>query len=274
MDRRLTPANGRVAAETLRGHVVADAFVTGEPAQVLPPVTDLCRAPAGPRERQLLLGAGVTVYERRSGWAFVQAQADGYVGYVAEAALGPAREPTHMVATAATHLYDAEDMKSRDLMGLSFGSRVTVLAKGRRFWETAEGFIPKPHLRPLDRPFSDPVTVAQLHFGVPYLWGGNSIRGIDCSGLVQAALRACAIACPGDSDMQRAAVGVDLPEGAAPARGDLWFWTGHVGMVVDADTLLHANAHHMAVAYEPLVKAAARIAAQGDGPVIARKRLR
>ncbi len=273
MDRRLTPANGRVAAEVLRGQVMADAFVTGAPARVLVPVTDLCRAPDGPRERQLLLGAAVTIYERRGGWAFVQAVADSYVGYVAEAALGPAQVPTHFVATPATHLYDAADIKSRDLMGLSFGSRVAVLAEGRRFWETAEGFVPKPHLRPLDRPFADPVTVAQLHFGVPYLWGGNSIRGIDCSGLVQAALRACATACPGDSDLQRAALGADLPEGAAPERGDLWFWKGHVGLVVDADTLIHANAHHMAVAYERLDKAATRIAAQGDGPVIARKRL-
>lgn len=273
MDRRVTPANGRVAAEALRGTVAAKSYVAGQAARIVQPVANLCRAPDGPRDRQLLFGAALTCLERQDGWAFVQAQADGYVGYVPEASLGPAQDATHLVATPATHLYAAPDFKARDLMGLSFGSRVTVLAELRRFWETSAGFIPKPHLRPLDRPFADPVTIAQMHFGVPYLWGGNTVWGIDCSGLVQAALRACAIACPGDSDLQRAAVGRDLAEDAAPLRGDLWFWAGHVGLVVDATTLIHANAHHMAVAYEPLDKAALRIAAQDNGPVIARKRL-
>ena len=121
-----------------------------------------------------------------------------------------------------------------------------------------EGYVPKPHLRPLDRPFADPAAVAQLHYGVPYLWGGNSVLGIDCSGLVQAALLACAIPCGGDSDLQQA-VGEAIPEGEAPRRGDLFFWPGHVAMVVDEATLIHANAHHMAVACEPLSDAVARM---------------
>ena len=128
-------------------------------------------------------------------------------------------------------------------------------------------------MRPLDRPFSDPVTIAQLFFGTPYLWGGNSGLGIDCSGLVQAALRACAVPCPGDSDMQLDDLGAEIPAGASLARGDLMFWKGHVGMMVDADVMLHANAHHMATAYEPIADATLRIKAQGDGDVIGRKRL-
>ena len=273
MDRRLTPANGRVAAWHLAGQVEAERYVPGEAARISVPVADLLDAPAGRRDRQLIWGEAVTVYEERDGYAFVQAARDGYVGYLAAGQSGDARAATHVVATPATHLYAAESFKSPDLAHLTFGSRITVTAERQKMWETPEGYIPKKHLRPLDKPFADPATVAQLFFGVPYLWGGNSVRGIDCSGLVQAAFLACGIPCPGDSDLQRAALGQDLPEGAERQRGDLYFWKGHVGLLVDAGTLLHANAHHMAVAYEPIEAAILRITAQGDGAVLARRRL-
>lgn len=272
-DPRLTPSNGRVAALALAGQVEAEHYVPGEQRRVLHPVTDLNRKPDGSRDRQLLFGALVTVLEDRKGWSFVQSVRDSYVGYVSTAALGPAREATHYVGTPATHLYQTESFKSRDLAHLSFGARVSVLHELKRFWETPDGFIPKTHLRPLSKPFNDPVTVAQMHFGVPYLWGGNSVLGIDCSGLVQAAFLACDIACPGDSDLQRVMLGQEIGEDIPPSRGDLYFWKGHVGLLVDPDTLIHANAHHMAVVYEPLRQAILRIEAQGDGPVIARKRL-
>jgi len=273
MDRRLTPANGRVAALSLAGQVPADRFSAGAPLRVISAVTDLRRAPDGPRDRQLRHGAEVTCYEDRDGWSFIQSTLDSYVGYVRSTDLGPVRDASHHVATPSTHLYSAEDFKSPEVMALPFGARITVTAERHKFWETPEGWVPKTHLWPLSKPFTDPVTVAQMHFGTPYLWGGNSIWGIDCSGLVQAALTACGIGCPGDSDLQKAALGHDLPDETAPERGDIWFWAGHVGMVVDAETLIHANAHHMAVAYEPLTHAVLRIAAQGNGPVTARKRL-
>ena len=269
-DRRLTPANGRVAAMHLAGQVEAERYVEGQPAMVAAPVVDLCASPDGARDRQLLLGAEVVVFEDRNGWSFVQA-VDGYVGYVRSADLGAVTAPSHFVATAATHAYRDEDFKSPDLHQLPFGARVVVLDERRRFFETNLGFVPKSHLRGLDRPFSDPATVAQLHFGVPYLWGGNSTRGIDCSGLIAAALLACDIPCPADSDMQRDALGQAF-EGDYQ-RGDLVFWQGHVGMMVDDTTMIHANAHHMATVYEPIERAILRIEAQGDGPVIARKRL-
>lgn len=271
-DRRLTPANGRVAALRLRGQLEADRYVAGEPRRVAVPVADLDGSPGGTRDRQLLWGEAVTVYEIRDGTAFVEAARDGYVGYVAEVSLAGPRVPTHRVAVPATHLYRDDDMKSPDLRHLGFGALVTVEAEGRRFWETPEGYIPKPHLRPLDRPFADPAAVAQLHFGVPYLWGGNSVLGIDCSGLVQAALLACGIPCPGDSDLQQN-LGGEIPGRDPLRRGDLLFWKGHVAMAVDEATMIHANAHHMAVAYEGIEPGVLRIRAQGDGEVLARRRL-
>lgn len=243
-------------------------------ARVAVPLLDLRDTPRGARQRQLVFGAAVTLQDQRDGWAHVTAAADGYSGWVETKALGPDHPVTHRVATLGTHAYAADDIKSPDLLDLPFGARITVLAEGKVLNETPFGFVPKKHLRPLDRPFSDPATVAQMFFGAPYLWGGNSARGIDCSGLVQGALLACDIPCPGDSTPQRAEAGQPLPPGTPPARGDLVFWAGHVGIMVDGQTLLHANAHAMACVYEPLEAATLRIKAQDGGDVLALRRPR
>ena len=273
-DRRLTPANGRVAARELMGRVEAERFVSPEPGSIICPVVDLWSTPdRTSRDRQLLHGDKVDVFERTGGMAFLRASKDGYVGYVEEGAIGPLREATHIVGVPATHLYKTADMKRPAVRHLGFGARLRVVSGTDRFFELDDGlFVPRPHLAPANRAFTDPASVAQLFFGVPYLWGGNSILGIDCSGLVQAACLACHIPCPGDSDLQEAVLGNPLTDETVQ-RGDLYFWKGHVAMAVDGDVLIHANAHHMAVAYERIEDAIGRIEAQGDGSVTSRRRL-
>ncbi len=275
MDRRLTPANGRVAALFLKGQVMAERFVEGEQRQVGAPCIAIRRTRDTDNvERQLLYGDGFTVFETETGVAFGQAERDGYVGYVNAALLKAPADNTHFVCSHATHLYLSPDIKSASPTGLSFGSRVCVVDEVDQFWETdTGGFVPKNHLRRIGAPMQDPAAVAELFLGTPYLWGGNSCWGLDCSGLVQAALLACGHGCPGDSDLQEQAVGQKLAKNDAAKRGDLIFWSGHVAMAVSANNLIHANAHHMAVVHEPIDAVIQRITSQGGGPVTARKRL-
>lgn len=264
-DRRLTAANGRVAQLSLKGQVTADAYVAGEWARVIVPLANLLRRPDGPRDRQLLLGDRVLVLETRDRHAFVQAEKDGYCGYLTLEAVGADVTPTHWVAAPATHLYATASIKRREIATLSLGARLAIIAEAAQFFETSDGlFVPRQHLLPVTETLDDPAHVAEMFFGTPYLWGGNSRAGIDCSGLVQAALLACGIACPGDSDLQFGALGRVLSQGESTRRGDLFFWKGHVAVAVDESRIIHANGFHMAVSYEGIADAMARIADQ-DG---------
>lgn len=241
--------------------------------RVIQPVVDLLRSHEGPRDRQLLFGDTVEVTDTRKGWSRIRAEKDGYCGWLASGVLGPLAPETHWITAPATHAYSRPDMKSPDRVSLSFGSKLHVIGIENGFLETDLGFVPRQHAKPAGTTMTDPVAVAGLFVGTPYLWGGNSRFGLDCSGLVQAALLACGQPCPGDSGDQQRALGLDLSPDAPVKRGDLLFWSGHVAWVSDDATLLHANAHDMAVAYEPMDQAIARILKQGDGPVTARKRL-
>ena len=267
-DRRLTPATDRVALASWRDRIDRPAYVEGSAARLAVPLADLCRSPGGQRERQVNFGADLTVIERRDDWAFVQAGLDGYCGWLRAAALRDDLPPiTHRVRAPATHIYPEPDMKTHQMMALSIGARLSVTTHQGRFAGLAQGgWVPVQHLA--DAPDPDPVTVAESLLGTPYLWGGNSDWGIDCSGLVQAALTACGIACPGDSDMQAAA----FPVVDDIRRGDLLFWKGHVAMAMSPDMMIHATAWQMAVIREGIPDALARIEASGDGPYLGIRR--
>ncbi|MGV6804424.1 MAG: C40 family peptidase [Ruegeria sp.] len=241
-------------------------------ACVTKPVVDLLRNPDGPRDRQLLYGDAVSVGDQSGGWCQVISDKDGYSGWLRTDQLGPEITSTHWVWAPATHAYAQADMKSPDQVCLSFGSRVEVMSQKNEFVETSLGFIPAVHVKPVGTLVNDPVAVAELFLGTPYLWGGNSRFGLDCSGLVQVGLLACGVPCPGDSGDQERVLGSALPQGSDAQRGDLLFWKGHVAWVSGDNMLLHANAHHMSVVFEPMDQAISRIAAQGDGPVTALKR--
>lgn len=286
MDRRLTPATPRIALASLRnipGAPQAPRYTEGQPARIRLGLADLLAAPDGARERQLLHGAAVTVIDYWQGHAFVQAAQDGYCGWLDPAALGPAQTASHRVIAPASHLYRGPGLKTPDIFALSFGAQICLDAEddspaSSRFARTAEGdFLPRAHIAPLGQPLPahlpDPAAVAEIFLGTPYLWGGNSRAGIDCSGLVQAALLAFGLDCPGDSDLQRAALGRALSPDQAYRRGDLFFWKGHVAMAVDGEKLIHANGFHAAVTYEGIAAACARITAQGEGPLLEVRRL-
>ena len=273
-DRRITPANGRVAHVSLRGQIEADRYVEGTPAQIAVPVANLLARPNGPRDRQLLFGETVLVLDRDADFAFIRADKDGYCGYLAEPDLTAAQQATHWVSAPASILYQGAGLKTPDVMALSHGARLTISADRGDFLETGDGlFVPRPHIRDLGNWLSDPAAVAEAFLGTPYLWGGNSFTGIDCSGLIQAALVACGMRCPGDSDLQEKALGRPLSPDARYARGDLFFWPGHVAMAVSADRLIHANGYQSAVGYETIAECIARIDAQGEGPLTGRRRL-
>lgn len=250
-----------------------DQVVSEEPAQIGSPLVDLLRGPDGPRDRQLLFGDHIYILNRMENHALIRAGKDGYCGYVPLSAISPRTTATHKVTARASHAYAAPDFKSSDQAGLSFGASCTALSETPTFIETTLGFVPRQHVRTVDTIATDPAAIASLFLGAPYLWGGNSHLGIDCSGLVQAACLACGLTCPADSDEQAEGLGAPLPDDTVLQRNDLIFWEGHVAIVTDETTIIHANVGHMAVAYENTSEAIARIETQGDGTPTHFKRL-
>jgi len=250
------------------GKVAATRFVAGELLEVSEVHRPMRRSASAdpPPYTEALKGERVTIYEsNEEGWSWGQLESDGYVGWLPTAALrNPGPPPTHRVAVPRTLVFPGPSIKLPPLEGLSLGCRLAIMRiDGSLAVTDSHGFVPAPHLTPLNTREPDFVGVAERFLGVPYLWGGKSSLGIDCSGLVQLALTACGIACPRDSDMQERALGVAVPLSDLQ-RGDLVLWNDHVAIARDATTLLHANAFHMAVAIEPVAEASARIRVAGS----------
>jgi hypothetical protein len=276
-DPRLTPARGDLAAKHLEGKVFAKRYVAGETFEVVEAIAPVRETPSSAAAllTEALKGERVTIYDRdREGWAWGQLAGDGYVGWLADRALAkPAAEPTHRIAALRTFGFPGASIKLPPAETLVLGARITVVREDQAFAVTREGlFVPRRHLAGIDQKEADFVAVAERFVGTPYLWGGKSSLGIDCSALVQASLNAAGIACPRDSDMQQNALGRPLDVAAVPRRGDLLFWRGHVAIARDADTIVHANAFHMTTVIENRDEAIARIRDSGS-ELVAIKRL-
>jgi cell wall-associated NlpC family hydrolase len=279
LDRRLHPYRDDLAAESLRDKVSAPRYAAGQLRQVMHSATPLRGRPEARASwtSEVLFGEHVTLYEEHDGWAWVQLMRDGYVGYLRSGALSAqALPPTHRVRALGTFLYPAADVKAPPWLPLSLNTTLNVAETGAAFARLADGsFVPTRHIADLSWHAPDFVAVAERFVGTPYLWGGKTRHGLDCSGLVQVAMQAAGLQVPRDSDMQQAELGRDIPmpdnlDGLE--RGDLVFWPAHVGIMTDGFFIVHANAHHMAVVVEPL-KAVVDRSERAGAPLAAVKRL-
>jgi cell wall-associated NlpC family hydrolase len=270
-DPRMTPARPDLAAKYLEGKVKAARFVTGEEFEISDAIAPLRSAPSPDAElaTQALKGERAMIYDRDGeGWAWGQLSSDGYVGWLPDRALAkPSGRPTHRITAIRTLAFPGPSIKLPPVETLVLGTTLIVTRQDGVFAVTREGwYLPQQHLCGIDHHADDFVAVAERFVGTPYLWGGKSSLGIDCSGLVQVSLNAAGTGCPRDSDMQQDGLGraLDPAESKKLRRGDLIFWKGHVAIARDATSIVHANAHHMATAIEATHDAIARIKAAGS----------
>jgi cell wall-associated NlpC family hydrolase len=281
LDPRITPVRRDLAAKDLAGVVDVERFVDGKAYEIAAAQAPVRQGPSHDAELQTeaLKGERVTIYDiGETGWAWGQLAGDGYVGFIPAGALGaPGPAATHKVTALRTFVFPDASIKRPPMETLSFGSQLVVARTDGDFAVTASGgHVPIVHLVPVATMESDFVAVAERFVGTPYLWGGKTSIGLDCSGLVQLALTACGTPCPRDTDMQEKALGSAqaLPQALTQLRrGDLVFWKGHMAIARDEATLLHANAHQMAVGFEPAAAAVARIRAQEGSEVTSVRRL-
>lgn len=267
-----------LAAISLRDKVQAPRYAQGELRQIVSAAAPVRLVPRfdAPLLTEGLCGELVTVYDVAQGWGWVQLEHDGYVGYMPMDNLSATiEEPTHWITARGTFVYPAPDLKRPPIMRLGFNAKVTAIGREGRFLELMRGgFVFSGHAQPVEEKGKDFVRLAEKLIGAPYLWGGRSGIGIDCSGLVQLSMQGAGMACPRDSDMQESETGEPLAEKNLDAlqRGDLVFWRGHVGIVQSAEWMIHASGHQMEVVVEPIRRAVERIATT-HGEVTSIKRI-
>ena len=278
LDTRLHAYRSDLADKTLEGRVDATRFTQGVAMEVMVPCATLHRKSdaSSMQVTQALFGEKIIAFEVGDEWIWCQLKRDGYVGYIARhAASHDLTTPTHQVAVPLTFMYPQPNIKTQPAIELPMNATLQVIRSEESFSELSNGkFVFSKQIQPIDSFASDFVGVAEKFLDVPYYWGGKSSRGLDCSGLVQVSLEACGIVSPRDADMQEQQLGKSLMINDLDGlrRGDLVFWDGHVGIMADSQTLLHANGFHMMTVKEPLQDAIARIAPTG-GPVTSIKRL-
>ena len=276
-DRRLTPARSDLAASYLKGQVEADFFKDGAPMEVRECIVDIRRDPRPDSsvDTQVLFGEGVQVYDEEEGWVWVQLNNDQYVGWIAANTLwSKLSRPTHRVCVPRTFIYPGPSIKLPPLQALPLGAEIEIIeTRGDFVMTTNSCFIYCAHLASIGENNPDFVAVAEKFLNAPYLWGGKSWMGIDCSGLVQVSLLMSGYKAPRDSDMQEIQLGRPIDNHTALQRGDLIFWKGHVGIMRDDVTILHANGSHMLVSSEPLSLVRDRNLRAGAGEITSYRRL-
>ncbi len=275
-DPRVIPARPDLAALHLKDVVEADVYASPTPMRVSVPLAPMTatRDAEGEMISQLIFGESFTAYENENGWVWGQTALDGYVGFIPEACLMEAHgEATHRITAVQALVYPDPDFRARPIGALPFGARVSTGERSAPFVELdVGGWVGETTVKPIADKAPMWVATAERFKGAPYLWGGRSAAGFDCSGLVQVALHSANVACPRDSDQQMAALGRDAPQ-ASLRRGDLVFWKGHVGIMTSPEKILHANLHHMEVAEEPFATAVDRIGKKEFGDILGVKRI-
>lgn len=280
LDPRIHAFRTDLADERLEHQVKAERYIPGDEAHVHRDSVPLFTKPSFECELQTeaLFGETVRIFEIRDGWAWGQILTDGYVGYLPLEALSPGLlEPTHRVSNLRTFIYEEANLKSPPIALISMMSLVCVTCKEGDFYELADkGYVYHSHVAPVDEADEDFVSIASQFIGTPYLWGGRTSLGLDCSALIQIALLATGQFSWRDSDLQAGSLGelTDIKDLSELKRGDLVFWKGHIGVMVDGENLLHSNAYHMAVAVEPLKPAVERIIANDGGEITALRRFK
>ena len=266
-DRRITAARPDLAAAHLKGVIAAERYREGRLKQVSHPAVGLRSAPSADAmlETELLFGELFTVYELKNDWVWGQAALDSHVGYARADAFGEAAAPpTHRVTARATPLLSAPDVKQPSRAILPMNAKLYGVEDSGRFSRVADGnYVFSAHIAPLGSHALDWVTLTEGFVGVPYLWGGKTYAGIDCSGLIQTALEGAGRPAPRDTDLMENALGQPVALDAPLQRGDLIFWKGHMGAMLDESRLIHASAYVMQVVIEDFATARARIEADG-----------